>query len=212
VTGPYTFNELISALNHVALYDWEHFLRSRLDATGTAANPLAGLIAAGWDLTYASTPNSVQAARDQVRHTVEERFSLGLLVREDGTIIDVVRDSVAWNAGLGPEMKLTQVNGLVWSPKVLRDAIAAEGVSGGRVKLTIAAGIRTWHADLRENTGSQYPALRRNQNPDNLSRIILPSVGTPLPRSQRSYRKTWWRRQDSKLRPTAQGQLGCPVE
>lgn len=177
VTKPYTFDELVSALNHVATYDWKQFLRTRLDATGAAANPLAGLAAAGWDLSYATSPNSVQVARDQVRHTVEERFSLGLLVREDGTIIDVIRDSAAWQAGLGPEMKITQVNGLAWSPKALRAAVAGEFASGGVVNLTIATGFRTWNAQVDENRGSQYPTLRRNGNPDNISTIVRPIRG-----------------------------------
>lgn len=177
LTRPYTFDELASALNHVAPYDWSQFLRTRLDATGAAANPLAGLAAAGWDLAYASTPNSVQMARDQVRHTVEERFSLGLLIRDDGTIIDVIRDSAAWNAGLGPEMKITRVNGASWSAKALRDAIARERASGGVVKLRIATGLRTWNAEVREERGSRYPALRRNGNPDNIAKIVQPIRG-----------------------------------
>jgi C-terminal processing protease CtpA/Prc len=68
----------------------------------------------------------VQTARDAVHHTVEERCAVGLLAQDDGTIIDVVRDSPAWKAGLGPGMKIEIVDRREWSPNVLRETIAAD--------------------------------------------------------------------------------------
>ena len=70
--------------------------------------PLGGLEASGWRLAYRGTVGSVQAARARVNATVEERFSIGLLARVDGTVVDVVRNSASWRAGLGPAMQLWQ--------------------------------------------------------------------------------------------------------
>ncbi|MBX4159325.1 hypothetical protein K4A07_19570, partial [Lactiplantibacillus plantarum] len=55
--APYTFDDVVAALNGVVANDWATFLRSRLDADGPDARaPLDGLARGGWRLTYADTP------------------------------------------------------------------------------------------------------------------------------------------------------------
>ncbi len=127
--SPYTSADIVVALNRVAPHDWKRFFTSRLNATGIENVPLAGLAASGWELRFNRTVGSVQAARDQVSHTVEERFSLGLRLQEDGIIIDVVRDSPAWKAGLWPGMRLQTINERPWSEGALRAAISEDAVT-----------------------------------------------------------------------------------
>ncbi|MBZ5688880.1 MAG: hypothetical protein LAP86_28050, partial [Acidobacteriia bacterium] len=117
-------------------------------------------------------PGSVQAARDEIHHTVEERFSLGLLLQEDGTIIDVVRDSAAWNAGLGPDMKVLTVNQRPWSPQVLRDAIVIDSTSMAPLDLSVQNGSLTLRRNVDDHQGARYPHLKRNTTQDLMGDIL----------------------------------------
>jgi predicted metalloprotease with PDZ domain len=170
---PYTFEDLTATLNDVAPYDWRDFLRTRLEATGADRAPLDGIKASGWDLVYGDTPGSVQIARDKTHHTVEQRFSMGLLLANDGTVIDVVRDSPAWKAGLGPYMKVLAVNGTPWSPQNLSQAL---GLGDSTVRLTVRNGLITWQAEIK--APRNYPKLKRNGNVDTLSEILKPTTWT----------------------------------
>ena len=57
--APYTFEDVVAALNGVVENDWAAFLRARLDAVGPDARaPLDGLERGGWRLTYGEPGNS----------------------------------------------------------------------------------------------------------------------------------------------------------
>lgn len=169
---PYTFDDLVEVVNSIAPYGWKAFFEKRLNATGLDLAPLDGLFASGWNLAYTGIPGSVQAARDEIHHTVEERFSLGLLLQEDGTIIDVVRDSAAWNAGLGPDMKVLTVNQRPWSPQVLRDAIVIDSTSMAPLDLSVQNGSLTLRRNVDDHQGARYPHLKRNTTQDLMGDIL----------------------------------------
>jgi predicted metalloprotease with PDZ domain len=171
----YVFEDIVRTLNGVAEHDWKIFFETRLNATGTDRAPLDGLTANGWNLVYGDTVGSVQAARDKVHQTIEERFSLGLLLQEDGTVVDVVRDSPAWKAGLGPDMKILAANQRPWSPQALRDAIAADRNSTAPLILSVQNGSQTFQADVKDHQGTRYPRLVRNANPDVMTEILRPA-------------------------------------
>jgi hypothetical protein len=61
---PYTFDELVKALNQVLPYDWTKFLRDRLDSYGPGA-PLGGIINGGWKLTYDEHPSEYTKAMEK---------------------------------------------------------------------------------------------------------------------------------------------------
>jgi predicted metalloprotease with PDZ domain len=172
--SPYSFADLVAALNAIAPNDWRGFFRSRLDATGVEHAPLAGLTASGWTLRYGTAPGSVQAARDQVNHMVEERFSLGLRLQEDGTIVDTVRDSPAWKAGLWPGMKLLEIDGRPWSAEVLRAAISADSASTTPLRFTAQNGAESVVALVDDHGGARYPRLERNDQQDLMAEILAP--------------------------------------
>lgn len=173
----YTFDDLLAALNGIAPYSWEEFFKTRLNSSGTDRAPLDGLIASGWNLSYGDNVGSVQAARSEVHRTVEERFSIGLLFRNDGTIIDVVRDSPAWKTGLGPGMSVLAVNQRPWSPRALRDAIAADRDSAEPLRFLVQNGSRIFQVEVDDHQGARYPRLERNSNADLLSDILKPIAG-----------------------------------
>lgn len=173
---PYTLQELVNALNAIAPYDWAGLFQQRVYQVGPA--PLAGLAASGWNLVYGDVPGPVLAARDTDHHTVEERYSIGLYVHsDDGAIIDVVRDSPAWRAGLGPGMKILAVNARTWSAQNLREAIAADRASSAPMEMTIQSQSVIFRASVDDHNGSRYPRLERNSAPDTLSELLRPRAG-----------------------------------
>ena len=56
-------------------------------------------------------------------HFIDAAYSIGIDLREDGTISDTIEGMPAALAGIGPGMKLVAVNGRQYSPEILRDAI-----------------------------------------------------------------------------------------
>jgi predicted metalloprotease with PDZ domain len=170
---PYAFDDVVKALNAIAPYDWADFFEHRVYDTKT---PLGGLTASGWNLSYGDVPGPVLAARSNDHDSIEERFSIGLLLRSDGGIIDVVRNSPAWRAGLGPGMRIMAINGRTWSPQILHDAIAADRTVPGALEMLVQSQSSTFKATVEDQKGLQYPRLERNSSPDTLSEILKPRV------------------------------------
>ncbi|MGH9467107.1 MAG: M61 family peptidase, partial [Terriglobales bacterium] len=62
---PYTFAQLVAALNQVVPYDWADFLIQRVDRP-TPQPPLAGMEASGWRLVFTSQPPGGPASQTAV--------------------------------------------------------------------------------------------------------------------------------------------------
>jgi len=170
---PYTFEEVVGELNRVAPYDWKGFWAARVSAV-TPRAPVSGIENAGWKLTYGPQRPDMLRASDEVNRTTDERFSIGILVADDGTIPDVVPDSPSSRAGIAPGARLTAVNGRRYSKEVLREAIQAT-TSGGKLELLVENSefFETYRIDY--TGGLRYPALERaKEAPDLLSQIIAP--------------------------------------
>jgi predicted metalloprotease with PDZ domain len=174
-TGPmvktYTFDDVVSALNQIAPYDWRGFWTERLTNHGPGA-PLGGIEGSGWKLVYDDTPSEMQRAAEGNFHGVDVADSLGLDLREDGTITDTIEAMPAALAGIGPGMKLIAVNGRQYSPDVLRDALKAG--KGGTAPLELLVENTDYYKTykLDYHGGERYPHLVRDESkPDLLSEI-----------------------------------------
>jgi hypothetical protein len=78
---PYTFDDVVNALNQVAPYDWRGFWTERLTNHGPGA-PLTGIEASGWKLVYDETPSDLWKAEDGDSKTVGGAlYSLGMFLR-----------------------------------------------------------------------------------------------------------------------------------
>lgn len=173
---PYTFDDVIAALQQVAPYDWRAFFTQRLQSHGPGA-PLGGIENSGWRLVYNDTPNDSREAAEIAMHLTDVQFSLGFMVRDTGgdssdEIIDVIPGSAAAEAGIAPGMKLVAVNGRRWNPDELRAAI--DQSKGGHEPIELLVEnedfFRTYKVDY--HGGERYPHLQRiNENPDLLSEI-----------------------------------------
>lgn len=170
---PYTFDDVVAGLNEVVAYDWRGLLEKRLSATGRDA-PMQGIEAAGWKLAYGPEPTAMQRAQEHGRKRVDFRASIGVFVDpRDGALIDVVPESPAFRAGLGPAMHVIAVNGRKFSEEVLRAAIARSGTERIELLVENAETFRTY--PLEYNGGPRYPHLERIPGkPDLLSAILAP--------------------------------------
>jgi predicted metalloprotease with PDZ domain len=173
---PYTFDELMKALNDVAPYDWSKFFRERLDTYGPGA-PLGGIINGGWKLVYTDQPSEFTKAMEKTRDQVDARFSLGLLLDDKGRVFDVIVNSPAWKAGIAPGTTLAAVNGRKYNPDVIRDALKASKTSKSNLDLLIVNGEFYENHSVAYHDGERYAHLVRDESkPDVLGDIIKPLV------------------------------------
>ncbi len=170
---PYTFDDLVKALNAVAPYDWAGMFKERLNSTAAHA-PLGGLERGGWKLVYNDEPNLFTSAGDKIDKEASFYFSLGFALRESGELQDVIPGSPAYVAGIGPGMKLVAVNGRRWSKSGLRDALRASQGKDQPIDLLIenAHFFKTYSISYHE--GEKNPHLERAVGPDNLGEILKP--------------------------------------
>jgi predicted metalloprotease with PDZ domain len=166
---PYTFDDVVAALNEVAPYDWHTFLSSRVNAI-TPRAPIDGITKAGWRLTYTDAKNDFS----QEAYGPDPMFSLGLRAGSDGVVSDVVVGSPADKAGIGAGMQVLAVNGVRWSPERLRDALTQSRTSG-HVTLNVQNDDVVKDLALEYRDGVREPHLERvTGTPDVLAQIIAP--------------------------------------
>jgi predicted metalloprotease with PDZ domain len=173
---PYVFEDIVAALNDVVAHDWKGFLERRLNTAG-AEPPLNGLARGGWKLVYRDTPGDLLKARDDDDKSVDLRGTLGLIVKDDGGVVDVIPGSPADRAGVGPSMKVLAVNDRRMSGERLRHAVAATK-GGGKIALLLENGDYFQTAVLDYSGGARYPHLERvSSAPDRLGDIFRPRAG-----------------------------------
>ncbi len=168
----YTFDDVVSALNQVVPYDWRGFWTERLTSHGPGA-PLGGIEGSGWQLAYDESRSEMMKAWEDDHGEINASFSIGLILKEDGSIEDTIEGMAAAQAGIGPEMKIVAVNGRRFNFQVFRDALSA-GKSGSQpLQLLIENTdyFRTFSIDY--HGGEKYPHLVRDESkPDMLTDIL----------------------------------------
>jgi predicted metalloprotease with PDZ domain len=168
---PYTFDDVVNALNQVVPYDWRGFWTERLTNHGPGA-PLGGIDGSGWRLVYDEIPSEMARGGESNFHFVDVAYSLGIDLREDGTITDTIEGMPAAVAGIGPGMKLIAVNSRQYSPEILRDALRAAKGSAAPIELLVENTdyFKTYKLDY--HAGERYPHLVRDETkPDLLTEI-----------------------------------------
>jgi len=135
---------------------------------------MGGVTRGGWTLTHDATPSEMYTVHQGTDKAIDLTTSIGLLLKEDGTVTDIIPGKAADLAKLGPGMKLDAVNGRRWSADLLKEAVGGTK-SGGKLEFLLENGqfFRTHALDYKE--GEKYPKLARNgASPDLLSEILKP--------------------------------------
>jgi len=170
----YTFDDVVNALDQIASYDWRGFWTERLTNHGPGA-PLTGIENSGWRVEYDGTPSEVMRAWERAHGEINADYSIGLLLREDGEIVDTVEGMPAAVAGIGPGMKVIAVNQRRFTVAVFLDAVRATANTAEPLQLLVENTdyYKTYKLDY--HGGEKYPHLVRiDSKPDMLSDIIKP--------------------------------------
>jgi predicted metalloprotease with PDZ domain len=170
----YSRADLVKELEGVSPLGWDNFFTARVDAVNPHA-PLEGIKNSGWTLTYDDSPNAFLSAREKVDEADNLSLSLGVWVKVDGTVVDVVNGSPAFAAGVAPVMRLIAIDGHKWTINFARDAIIKAEKTSQPMELIIETAdlVRTVRVDY--HGGLKNPHLVPLPNaPDLLSAIIAP--------------------------------------
>ena len=175
---PYTFDDVVASLNAIAPYDWSSLLRERLQSLNAHA-PMRGIENGGWHLVYRDTLSAMELAYEERTKQVDLRYSLGVNLSEDGTMLDVIPGSPAAAAGLAPGMKLIAVDGKAFTKELVRFAIRGAAHAPQPIDLLAQNGDSFKTYTVNYHGGERYPFLERLPGKaDILSGVIAPIAGS----------------------------------
>jgi predicted metalloprotease with PDZ domain len=171
----YAYDDVAQALGEVAPLDWRGFFAARV--SGVAPRPpLGGLEDGGWKLVYTATRNKMLAQEEREAGALALALHpLGLVVKPSGVVLDVIPGLPAARAGLAPGMKLLGLDGRLFSPDLLRDALRARERRPGPIEL-LAVNVDSYRLyRVSPRSGERYPHLERDAaKPDLLGAIMAP--------------------------------------
>jgi predicted metalloprotease with PDZ domain len=170
---PYTFDDVVNALNSIAPYDWASFFHERLDSTSADA-PVGGIENSGWKVVFNSTPSKLQGRRGNQGDV----YSIGLQVGEDGMVHDSIVGGPAFQAGISPGMKIVGVNGRVFTAQLLTDAVKESTDSSQPITLLVVSDDYYRTCTIDYHGGPRFAHLERDASkPDYLDDLIKPHAG-----------------------------------
>lgn len=172
IVVPYTREDIEASLSAICPFDWHSFFETRVYRVNNKP-PTDGLEAAGWRLIYNATPNNEPFDSELTSISYYGDYSIGLRVKKDGTIVDVLPGMPAYDAGLGPHMTLLAVDGRVYSDNALNEAIAHP--RNGKISLIVRNFDSVESHEIQYAGGVRYPHLEQIPGShDYLSEILEP--------------------------------------
>ncbi|WP_296166135.1 peptidase M61 [uncultured Brevundimonas sp.] len=172
---PYTFDDVVAALNAVHPHDWAGFLRTRLDAVGPDARaPLDGIARAGYRLTYVDSLNDVEKGI-QSGWANDFQYSLGFSLGANNRITGIRWGGPLFEQGIGAGWELVSIGNRTASAQALRRAVTAAKGTDRPITMVIKRGDEFRTLSIPYHEGLRYPRLERIEGtPDRLSDILSP--------------------------------------
>lgn len=172
---PYTFDDVVAALNAVHPHDWATFLRTRLDAVGPDARaPLDGLARAGYRLTYVDSLNDVEK-RIQTGWANDFQYSLGFSLGANNRITGIRWGGPLFDQGIGAGWELVSIGNRTASAQALRRAVTAARGNDRPIVMVVKRGDEFRTLSIPYHDGLRYPRLERIEGtPDRLTDILTP--------------------------------------
>src|SRR5262249_30414157 len=154
----YTLEELTQMLNQVVAYDWAGFWNDRLNALRPEA-PANGITAGGWKLAFTAEPMLGGRISRGVTNTT---FGMGWSLSPDGSVTDTIHSGPAFQAGIAPGMKVIGINGRLFAPELMSDAVKASTSSTAPIQLLVVADDYYKLCAIDYHGGERYPHLVRD--------------------------------------------------
>lgn len=170
---PYTRADVEAALSATWPYDWHSFFEKYVYQVNSLP-PVEGLEASGWRLVYNATSNEKPFWADLPQAPSYFAWkSIGMDLRKDGTIYDILPGSPAYDAGLGPGMTVLAVDGDAFSPGLLDESIAHP--RSGKIILVVRNFATVKTCEIQYAGGIRHPHLERIPGThDYLTEILTP--------------------------------------
>ncbi|WP_242130385.1 peptidase M61 [Sphingobium sp. Sx8-8] len=168
----YNRGDVIKTLNAVAPYDWAGFFQKYVDST-TRETPKGGFTLGGYKLVYGDTPGAITKAAEGANKFTDQSFGIGMVVKNDGEIANVVWDSPAFKAGLAIGSKIVAINGDEYSGEVFKAAIK----SGKPLQIILKQDKYYRTLTLAYSGGLRYPRLEKTgEGEGSLDRLLKPKT------------------------------------
>lgn len=164
----YALADIHAALNGITPFDWEGFLRERLEGHCNLAD---GLASEGWALVYGDEPDAGHKAMEKPEKG-DFTYSIGLFATPKGRLRDVRWAGPAFDAGLAPGMTIIAVNGIEFGHETLAEAIREAAGTGAPIELLVKEFNEYLRLAVDYHDGPRYPGLERIEaKPDYLSEL-----------------------------------------
>jgi predicted metalloprotease with PDZ domain len=173
----YEIADVARALNAVAPYEWEKFLRERI--SGIRQPLLEGVERAGFRLVFNDKPNKSIADGEKSARRTDLSYSLGVVINRDGLLTEVVWDGPAFKVGLTTNTSLVAVNGHTYSADLLKRAITEAASGGPLVELIVKRQDQYRTVTLDYRGGLRYPHFEPIAGrPDGIATLLAPRAAT----------------------------------
>lgn len=172
---PYTFDDVVRALNAIAPYDWAAFLHNRLESTSPNP-PVGGIENGGWKFVFNDEPPRSPGQRGGGGG---DEYTIGLQLADDGSVGDSIVGGPAFDAGITSGMKVVGVNGRVYTHDILEEAIKTAKNSSEPITLLVVIDDYYKTCAVDYHGGERYPRLVRDESkPDYLGELVKARVAS----------------------------------
>jgi predicted metalloprotease with PDZ domain len=136
---------------------------------------VGGIENGGWKVTFNAEPPKSEGRRG----SPSDVYSIGLQVGSDGVVSDAIVGSPAFEAGISSQMKIIGVNGRVFTPELLSDAIKSAKDASKPITLLVVVDDYFRTCTINYHGGARYPHLVRDDaRPDYLDELIKPHAAS----------------------------------
>jgi predicted metalloprotease with PDZ domain len=163
---PYNEEIIINLLHELMPYDWQELIEDRVRGYHKEL-PLEVLDRLGYEIQYKTSPTDYD---DQPAYT-----PLGLHTSSDGTIVDIVPESLADKAKLYKDAKIIGINNRKFSLNRLKDAIE-QSKTEKTIEFLLLEGDEFKTVTISYDKGLQYIDLVPKSNQTNYLKQILRST------------------------------------
>lgn len=156
----YTFSDLIAALNAIAPFSWQNYFLVQLNAHDEE-HLLDDLKDSDYQLVFSPVESAIFAQQEQQDGVLDLSYSIGARIGQNGAVQSVSWDSSAFEAGMIPGMRITAIDGEMFSFDALRRRLQSN--SPARIRLTVMSEAReVQEISLAYHAGLRFPHLEGN--------------------------------------------------